>query len=479
MRSVLPGAARFAFLAGAASRGWSWAGGWLVGVWLLLTLNLTLQLAAADCAPAPGGLVSWWPGDGYAADIAGTNSGVLQGGATASAAGLVGSAFGFDGTNGFVQIPDLPSLRPTNLTIECWVQFSSLDSAGSGGSPAGDQYIVFKQNSRKTTFEGFDLSKTRVGSNNMFRFTVSSGSGQSAVIRSSTLISTGAWYHVAAVRGTNFIQLHVNGALERQTNVSFPQDYASFPLYFGTSGQSYWDHKLNGSLDEISLYNRALSAAEVAAIYAAGSAGKCKGPNITVQPQSQAVLAGSNATFAVSATGFGVLHYQWQLNGLPVAGATTSMLTLNGVQIYQASSYNVVVSNTLGVATSAVATLTVWLPPAITSQPAIQTVMAGTDVSFSATAAGTSPLYYQWQRDGVSLTDGGRVSGASNATLTISGVQGSDAGNYSLVVTNAYGTATSANALLTVLYPPCAPVPPGLVSWWPGENSTADMAGGE
>src|SRR5205807_2910036 len=99
--------------------------------------------ASADCTPASSGLISWWPGEGNAADIVFTNTGTLQGGAT-NIAGLVGKAFSFDGSNAFVQIADSPSLRPTNLTVEYWVRFASLDSAGSGPGQ-GAQYIVFKQ----------------------------------------------------------------------------------------------------------------------------------------------------------------------------------------------------------------------------------------------------------------------------------------------------------------------------------------------
>src|ERR1043166_3836594 len=90
-----------------------------------LFLSVSLVLAAAPrapaaCTPAPSGLLSWWPGDGNAADIVYTNTGTLQGGAT-NITGLVGKAFTFDGSSAFVQIADSPSLRPTNLTIECWV----------------------------------------------------------------------------------------------------------------------------------------------------------------------------------------------------------------------------------------------------------------------------------------------------------------------------------------------------------------------
>src|SRR6185295_1897294 len=110
---------------------------------------LAMARALADgCVPSPSGIVGWWPGDGDADDIAGTNNGTLQGGALANVAGMVGAAFDFDGTNAYVQVPDAPELRPTNLTVTAWAWFDSLDSQGAGGSPAGQQYLVFKQNTR-------------------------------------------------------------------------------------------------------------------------------------------------------------------------------------------------------------------------------------------------------------------------------------------------------------------------------------------
>lgn len=327
---------------------------------LLVGLILTVN-ANADCFPNPSGLIGWWPGDGNANNLLGTNNGTLQGGTTASAAGLVGNAFTFDGTNNFVQIPNSPILQPTNLTIEAWIKFTGLDSAGTGPA-AGVQNIIFKQNTQSSTFEGFDLGKTRVSGSDYFRFIVSSGSGQTATIRSSTAISTGVWYHVAAVRGPNFTQLYVNGVLERQTNVAFAQNYGTQPLYFGTTGQSYWDRRFKGNLDEVSLYNRALGSNEITAIFTTGVAGKCKAPNITTQPQHATVILGGSTNFAVTATGLGTLRYQWRLNGTNILGATNATLVLFNLQATNAGNYSVVVTNTSGSATSANAVLTVGTP---------------------------------------------------------------------------------------------------------------------
>jgi hypothetical protein len=312
-----------------------------------------------SCLPAPPDLVGWWPGEGNADDFAGTNNGTLLGGATASTAGMAGLAFAFDGTNSFVQVPDSPELNPANLTLEGWVLFSALDSAGLGNSPLGQQYIVFKQNSASTNLEGFSLGKTRTASGDVFSFTVSTALGEIVSLQSTTLVATSVWYYVAAERGSNFTSLHVNGQLESQTNVNFPQDYGTNDLFFGSSGVPSWDHKFAGLLDEVSLYSRALSADEINALYSTGAAGKCPQATFTTQPQSQTVLAGSNVTFTASARG-PALSYQWLFNGTNVlAGATNSTLSLTSLGWSQSGNYSVIASNFAGAISSQSAMLTV------------------------------------------------------------------------------------------------------------------------
>src|SRR4029453_12177268 len=111
---------------------------------------------------------------------------------------------------------------------------------------------------------------------------------------------------------------------------------------------------------------------EIQAIYNAGSAGKCPPtptpPSIVVQPTSRTVTVGGTAAFSVLATGTAPLSYQWRFNDANIEDAPLSTLTLSNVQLAQAGNYSVVVANSLGSVTSAVAVLTVN-PPTVCIPP--------------------------------------------------------------------------------------------------------------
>src|SRR5262249_25043541 len=156
-------------------------------------------------------------------------------------------------------------------------------------------------------------------------------------------------------------------------------------------------------------------------------------------PVGITVNQGVDATFTVSATGTAPLNYQWQFNGGVIAGGTGSSFTRTGAQPADAGSYAVVVTNGAGAVTSAVASLTVNVPPSITGQPQSLVVNQGQDATFSVSATGTVPLSYQWQ------FNGGSIPGATGSSYTKSGAQPSDAGNYAVVVTNVAGAVTSAS----------------------------------
>jgi hypothetical protein len=117
-------------------------------------------------------------------------------------------------------------------------------------------------------------------------------------------------------------------------------------------------------IDELSIYNRALSPAEVLAIRQAGAAGKCiPPPTIPLPPTNQLVQAGNTATLRIVASGFPPILYQWAKNGQSLASATNSTLTISNATIGDAGQYSVFVSNPGGVSASAFAALTVNRPP--------------------------------------------------------------------------------------------------------------------
>jgi uncharacterized lipoprotein YddW (UPF0748 family) len=174
-------------------------------------------------------------------------------------------------------------------------------------------------------------------------------------------------------------------------------------------------------------------------------------PSITTQPQSQSISQGASATFTVTAIGAAPLSYQWRLYATNIAGATASTYTRTSVQPADAGPYSVVVSNAFGTTNSSDAQLTVIVPPTITTQPLSQTVTQGLSATFTVAASGTAPFSYQWRLNGTN------ISSATATSYTRSNVQTTDAGSYSVLVSNSAGSATSSNAVLTVIVPPNPP----------------------
>jgi hypothetical protein len=179
-------------------------------------------------------------------------------------------------------------------------------------------------------------------------------------------------------------------------------------------------------------------------------------PTITAQPANQTVAAGQTATFTVVAAGTAPLSYQWQKNGVNIAGATAPSYTTPATTISDsASTFRVIVSNTAGTVTSSAATLTVNpapVAPTITTQPGNQTVTAGQTATFTVVAAGTAPLGYQWQKNGANIA--GATSTSYTTPVTTTGDSGT---SFAVVVSNTAGTVTSAAATLTVNPAPVAP----------------------
>src|SRR6266853_602764 len=179
-------------------------------------------------------------------------------------------------------------------------------------------------------------------------------------------------------------------------------------------------------------------------------------PSITSQPTSQTVTAGQTATFTVVATGTPPLSYQWKKNGTAVSGATSSSYTTPATtSADNGSQFTVVVSNVAGSATSIAATLTVTaaaVAPSITTEPASQMVTVGQTATFTVVAAGTTPLSYQWRKNGTA------ISGATSSSYTTPATTSADnSSQFTVMVSNTAGNVTSSAATLTVSAAAVAP----------------------
>ncbi len=170
-------------------------------------------------------------------------------------------------------------------------------------------------------------------------------------------------------------------------------------------------------------------------------------PTIATAPVAQTVAAGGTAQFGVTANGSPLLTYQWQKNGANIAGATAAVYTTPVLQTTDSGgTYDVVVTNSAGTVTSTAAKLTVTAgtAPSIVTQPVGAAVSAGQSVTLSVVAAGSGPLHYQWQLNATTNV------GTDSATFSIASAQASDAGTYTVTVTNGSGSAPSNGAVITV-----------------------------
>ena len=151
-------------------------------------------------------------------------------------------------------------------------------------------------------------------------------------------------------------------------------------------------------------------------------------PQITSAPLSQSVRQGSNAALAVAVSGVSPLVYRWTFAGTNIARATNATLQLTNMQMSDAGTYTVIVTNTYG-SVSTNATLAVVVPPYLIAAPTNQSVAPGGTATFTISAGGTTPMGYSWKFAGTNLI------GGNTATLHVTNVQTVNTGTYTVVVT--------------------------------------------
>lgn len=173
-------------------------------------------------------------------------------------------------------------------------------------------------------------------------------------------------------------------------------------------------------------------------------------PIILRHPASRTVTSGTSwLNIGVDVTGSASGYtFQWYKDDTAIPSATSSSfyITTGAIAETHAGRYKVVVTNAAGSTTSEEAIISVisrGTGPSFTTQPSNQSGYVGGSVSFSAAATGGT-VTYQWRKNGAN------ISGATSATLTLNNLSAGDAGNYTLVASNADGTTSSSVATLTV-----------------------------
>ena len=254
----------------------------------LLTIFAQAQQPPA-CTPPPSGMVAWWRADGSATDVVGGNDGTLVDGVTftpipcatsVTKGGMVGQAFSFDGTTGYVLIPSSAALQPPGaISIDAWVYPTRLDF----------RVIISKYNSFVPAARGVSwwLGLTNSGQVGWEVVDDAQPNSYQEAITDARL-TLGAWSHVAATfdTATQVIAVYING--QRVHTSCGPGDVCSpvtsilqspsdvmigAATYNSLPGiGSFW----SGRIDEVEVFNRALSLAEIQAIFNARSAGKCR-----------------------------------------------------------------------------------------------------------------------------------------------------------------------------------------------------------
>src|SRR5579864_5405775 len=444
----------------------------------LFSFSDTHVHVATPCISPATGLVGWWPGDGDTRDLANANAGVVEDGVT-FVPGMVGQAFSLNGGLADVVVPASTALNVKSFTMNAWV--FPLD--------VGVQRPIMEYSSTNGTI-GVHLwenlnSSVQVTAGSVYANILDNGGGAHIISTGGGALQYKRWNHVALTydQTTGIARIFVNGAFAAGLTLGIFTPRTNLPLYIGARPNS--NHFL-GNIDEPQVYNRALSPAEILAIYTAGNAGNCK----SAGTQAPIVSAGIDHTIALPTTQVTLngtatdpngaqLSIAWTLDSgagpvtfaNPASATTDATFTNAGIYVVRLTA-----SNSQFTASST-ATITVVVPP--NTAPVVD---AGPDqvtqfpenfvtLNGSVTDDGLplgSTVTQQWSK----LTGPGSVT-FSNATLPVTQATFSTVGTYTLKLT-ASDSQLSTSAVVSVTVNPATNQPPAVN---PGPDQTVNLVG--
>lgn len=333
------------------------------------------------------------------------------------------------------------------FTVEAWINETYFNSTvdgdcivGLGTGGGGEQFVL-------------DDGASTSGD---LRFFVRNAAGTTSVASSGTTVAAdGLWHHVVGVcdeaGGHIYLYLDGNQIASQAITAGSGILASTVPLSIGArqgsnSNPPNYNYQFYGYIDDVSIYNKALSAAQVQADYLASGTPPA---NVQVQPSNLATNQGANATFTATAQGgTPPFSYQWDYNNNPMSGQTNSTLVLTDVQPGQDGTYSVTVANSYG-SMSAQATLQVSSGAATLVQdiePAGVTNYALTPITLSIIAGGTLPIDYQWYQDGTAL------AGATNSSYSFNMLAGTN--TYYCVFSNSFNSSPVTSSTATVVAVP-------------------------
>lgn len=208
----------------------------------------------------PSGLISWYRAENNALDAVGANHGTLTG-AAGYGTGKVGTAFTLHGGGDTVQIPDSPSLQPPVITAETWVSVQDPSTtcvllAKPLGTGSDDTWALYYTSGQLHCY-------------------ISTATGNNTDVAADWSPQRGRWYHLAMAYDGAELRLYLNGARMAAVPISGALAYDNHPVVIGADSENEsLAYYFNGLIDETAIYNRGLTDAEIASIYASDLAGK-------------------------------------------------------------------------------------------------------------------------------------------------------------------------------------------------------------
>ncbi len=355
--------------------------------------SITSSIAHLTVSGPPAGYAGAIIGDGpvaywrldetsgtNAADLYGTNYAIYSGSYTL---GVPGALFGDSdtalhvagGAKAEAPYSSLLNNPAGPFSVELWAR--AFDTASSA--------VISSQNKVGNDRSGYVIFHNLSG--NVWQARLGNTAGISLDLPGSTQIVRSNWYHVALTYDGTNCALYVNGNRENSGAISLPTFHPNPASPFEMGVQNSNISPDNGDLDEVAVYNYALSTTQVADHYAMGRSGTL-GAAIFSDPAPALFksVVGLPQTFTASASGQPPLTLQWLKNGVPISGANGAVLTIPSLQLSDAGTYTLTASNSIG--------------GKVTSAPAVLTV------------ASKPFLVHRW-----SFTDGTDSVSGSNATL--------------------------------------------------------------